>query len=655
MTDRGVARRHAQALVLLSLLPCRSTESEIDMCGIAGYLAAGSRDGLGASLRAMAAALAHRGPDDEGFLEAVTRDGERRVGLAHRRLSIIDLDTGHQPMANEDGTVQIVFNGEIYNFPELRDELIARGHAFRTRSDTETIVHAYEEWGPPCVTRFRGMFAFAIWDARRERLLLARDRYGKKPLFLYEGHEVLLFASEIKAILAFSGVPRRVDREALWDYFAYRYVPAPATLLQGIRKLMPGSYAVCERGEVVETPYFVPDDGRPAPAKPAGEEPVSAFLAQLEEAVRVRMISDVPFGAFLSGGIDSSAVVAMMARHSRHPVKTFSVGFAESEYSELTYARAIADQFHTDHHELAVSQQHLMEHLPALVRYRDAPVAEPSDIPIYLLAREARRTVKMVLTGEGSDEFLGGYPKHLLERYVGAYQRMPAPFRSLLEPLCRSLPYGFRRAKTAVANLALTDPRERLPRWFGALSGAERRGLMRLESPRLNHKPTPWFDSTAGNSALRDILFFDQTSWLPDNLLERGDRMTMAASLEARMPFMDHQLAAFVSALPDEWRVRGFTTKRILREAMRRVLPAEILERPKIGFRVPVNEWFRVSMREYLTDHLLGADSRTREYYRPQALRRYVDEHARGRQNHEKLLWSLLTLEIWHREFGLAA
>jgi asparagine synthase (glutamine-hydrolysing) len=651
MTSRPSAGSR-RAPRLLSLR--RFARYEKGMCGIAGYLAASDRD-LDASLRKMAAALAHRGPDDEGFFQTLTRDGERRVGLAHRRLSIIDLSTGHQPMSNADGSVQIVFNGEIYNFPGLRAELIAKGYVFRTRSDTETIVHAYEEWGPQCVARFRGMFAFAIWDARNERLFLARDRYGKKPLFVYQADDLLLFASEIKAILAVPGVARAVDHGALWDYFAYRYVPAPATLLQGIRKLMPGSYLICERGAVVQRTYFVPDDGQPSTAQPPAGDPVSSFLGQLDEAVRVRMISDVPFGAFLSGGIDSSAVVAMMSRHSGQPVKTFSVGFAESAYSELGYARAIATQFHTDHHELTVSQAHLMEHLPALVRYRDAPVAEPSDIPIYLLAREARRTVKMVLTGEGSDEFLGGYPKHVLERYVGTYQRVPAPLRGLLEPLCRSLPYGFRRAKTAVANLALADPRERLPRWFGALSGEERRSLTQLDSPRLNHKPAPWFDSSRGNSALRGILFFDQTSWLPDNLLERGDRMTMAASLEARMPFMDHQLAAFVSALPDEWRVRGLTTKRILREAMRRVLPAQILKRPKIGFRVPVNEWFRGSMRGYVAEHLLGADSRTRDYYRPQALRGYMEAHAAGRQNHEKLLWTLLTLEIWHREFGLAA
>jgi len=626
------------------------------MCGIAGYLATQPRVELGSSLRKMAAVIAHRGPDDEGFFEAQTRDGERRVGLAHRRLSIIDLSTGHQPMSNEDGAVQIVFNGEIYNFAELREELIAKGHAFRTRSDTETIVHAYEEWGPECVARFRGMFAFALWDAQAERLFLARDRYGKKPLFLYQADGLLLFASEIKAILAVPAVSRRVDRGALWDYLAYRYVPAPATLLEGIRKLMPGSYAVCERGAVVQTTYFVPDDARPLAAKPLQGDPVSDFLAQLDEAVRVRMISDVPFGAFLSGGIDSSAVVAMMSRHSAHPVNTFSVGFAESAYSELAYARAIATQFGTDHHELTVSQEHLMEHLPALVRYRDAPVAEPSDIPIYLLAREARRTVKMVLTGEGADEFLGGYPKHVMERYVAAYQRVPAVVRrGLIEPLCLSLPYGFRRAKTAVANLGLADRRERLPRWFGALSGAERGRLTRLSAPLVNPKAALSFDSFQGNSALRGILYFDQTSWLPDNLLERGDRMTMAASLEARMPFMDHQLAAFVSALPDEWRVRGRTTKRILREAMRRVLPARILERPKIGFRVPVNEWFRGSMRGYLTDHLLGAESRTRDYYHPQVLRGYVEEHTAGRQNHEKLLWCLLSLEVWHRELGLSA
>jgi len=372
--------------------------------------------------------------------------------------------------------------------------------------------------------------------------------------------------------------------------------------------------------------------------------------------VRIRMISDVAFGAFLSGGIDSSAVVGLMSRHSSLPVKTFSVGFTESAYSELGYARTIADYFKTDHHELTVSQHDLMQHLPALVRSRDAPVSEPSDIPIYLLSVEAGRTVKMVLTGEGSDEFLGGYPKHVLERYVRAYQWFPEAVRNgLFAPMFRLLPYGFRRAKTAVVNLGLSASNERLPRWFGALTNSERRQLLAVQAPGASPKLEIQFDTAPDNSLLRRILYFDQTSWLPDNLLERGDRMTMAASIEARMPFMDHELAAFVSGLSDDWRVHRRTTKRILREAMLRLLPAPILERPKVGFRVPVNEWFRTSMKEYLSDHLLGSESRTCGYYQPQMLRRYLHEHIAGRQNHEKLLWSMLNLEIWHREYGVSA
>ena len=626
------------------------------MCGIAGYLTTNLGEDPGASLRRMANAIAHRGPDGEGFFETLAGNGACRIGLAHRRLAIIDLATGQQPMGNEDGSVQIVFNGEVYNFKELREQLAARGYRFRTRSDTEAIVHAYEEWGPDCVSRLRGMFAFAIWDGNRERLFLARDRYGKKPLFICERGGLLLFASEIKSLLAFPGLQASVDRAAIWDYFSYRYVPAPATLFSGIRKLMPGSYLVAERGRVTETRYFWPADRKALPSGAAPPDPVEDFLHRLDEAVRIRMISDVPFGAFLSGGIDSSAVVGLMSRHSSLPVKTFSAGFAESAYSELGYARTIAQYFETDHHELTISQHDLMRHLPALVRSRDAPVSEPSDIPIYLLAVEASRTVKMVLTGEGSDEFLGGYPKHVLERHVRAYQRFPQALRNgLLGPMFRLLPYGFRRVKTAIVNLGLSESTERLPRWFGALTHSERRHLLADSAPESGREPQIQFDTEPGNSPLRRILYFDQTSWLPDNLLERGDRMTMAASIEARMPFMDHELAAFISDLSDDWRVRGRTTKRILRESMLRLLPPAILERPKVGFRVPVNEWFRTSMNDYLRDHLLGSGSRTHAYYQPRMLRRYLDEHTAGRQNHEKLLWSMLNLEIWHREYGVSA
>ncbi len=622
------------------------------MCGIAGYI---SRDSLGRdgrSLRRMAAAIAHRGPDDEGFFETTSADGLYAIGLAHRRLSIIDLSTGHQPMGNEDGSIQIVFNGEIYNFRSLREELSGYGHRFATHSDTETIIHAYEEWGTACVERFNGMFAFAIWDTVKQRAFFARDHFGKKPLYFHQYGENLLFGSEIKSLLACTVLNVQIDHAALWDYFAYRYVPAPSTLFKGIRKLMPGSWAIYEAGQLVEHCYYLPPDRNLLASRYLPADPVGEFLEILDRAVEMRMVSDVPFGAFLSGGIDSSAVVSLMSRHSTLPIKTFSIGFAETRYSELDFARTIAGQYRTEHHELIVSENDIMEQLPALIHFRDAPVAEPSDIPIYLLAREAAHTVKMVLTGEGADEFLGGYPKHVWERYAALYHMLPEFSRhGLVEPLIHLLPYQFRRVKTAITSLALTDSRERLPRWFGALSPAERKYLLALPQAPAANGIARQFDTAPGNSALRNVLYFDQTSWLPDNLLERGDRMTMAASIEARMPFMDRELLAFVTQLPDEWRVRRKMTKVILREAMKRLLPEEILSRPKVGFRVPVNDWFRGSMREYLHDHLLGADSKTRGYYDPPALQRILQEHSSGRQNHEKLLWTLLNFEIWHRQY----
>ncbi len=621
------------------------------MCGIAGFIVHHATPNPHAVLDAMGQAIAHRGPDDTGFFEASTSDGNYRVGLAHRRLSIIDLTTGHQPIGNEDGSVQIVFNGEVYNFQPLREQLIALGHTFATASDTETIVHAYEQWGEACVEHFRGMFAFAIWDAPRERLFLARDRFGKKPLFFCEHEGNLLFGSEIKAVLAFPGVAAQVDRAAVWDYFSYRYVPAPATLFKGIHKLRPGCSAVWENGKFSETRYYTAPDNAVRATTPLPADPVATFLDKLDESVRIRMISDVPFGAFLSGGLDSSAVVGLMSRHSSMPVKTFSVGFKEGEFSELRYAAEIARQFNTEHHELTVSVDEIIKLLPELVRFRDAPVAEPSDVPIYLLAKEARKTVKMVLTGEGADEFLGGYPKHVYENLTAPYQRLPAWLRSgVFEPAVGALPYSFRRAKTAIVNLGLDAFEERMPRWFGVLSDKERAQLVAFDPP-VRQQPADLYGGSADNTALRRILSFDQASWLPDNLLERGDRMTMAASIEARMPFMDHELAAYVSSLPDAYRVRGRATKWILREAMKQLLPSKILQRPKVGFRVPVNEWFRGPMRDYLYEHLTGPASLTRDYYKRPALEAVLADHVAGRQNHEKLLWSLLNLEIWHRQY----
>ncbi|MGK7911436.1 MAG: asparagine synthase (glutamine-hydrolyzing) [Synechococcus sp.] len=624
------------------------------MCGIAGFIANNISENPSVSLRNMIDAVAHRGPDDSGTFEASISNGTRLLGLGHRRLSIIDLATGHQPLASHDGSIQLVFNGEIYNHIELRERLQKRGYTFATSSDSEAIIYSYLEYGEACVEQFRGMFAFAIWDANREVLFLARDRFGKKPLFLYNRDGNFAFASEIKSLLQFPDLKTNINLQSISQYLSYRYVPGPATLFENIVKLPPGAIATWKQGDVQQCSFYTPPDKQKQiqQQSDSSDDLVGDFLNELEESVQVRMISDVPIGAFLSGGIDSSAVVGLMAKHSQLPVQTFSIGFSESNYSELGYAGVIAQQFKTDHHELVVSQDDLMDLLPAMVESRDAPVSEPSDIPLYLLSKEAEKNVKVVLTGEGSDELLGGYPKHVYERYADRYQLVPRWLRSgLFEPLVESLPYRFRRAKTAALNLGLDDWEERMVRWFGALSKKEAQSLVALQVPQQKAWPTDHFDADLDSTALRRILYFDQTSWLPDNLLERGDRVTMAASIEARTPFLDHHLAAFVSQLPDDYRVRNRTTKWVLRESMKRLLPESILNRPKVGFRVPVNVWFQGPMKDYLYDHLTGANSLTADYYHPAELNKLLDEHVSGRKNHEKLLWTLLNLEVWQRRY----
>jgi asparagine synthase (glutamine-hydrolysing) len=622
------------------------------MCGIAGWVARPQSMLTVQTLESMLQAIAHRGPDDEGTCCFGSPGTGHQVFLGHRRLAIIDPEGARQPMCDAAAGLALTFNGEIYNFRELRAELGQLDYRFARDSDTEVLLRAYQHWGGEVVHHLRGMFAFAVWDAPNERLFLARDRFGEKPLFLHENGSGLYFASEIKALLRIPGIKAAVNPEAVWDYLAYHYVPGPKTLFTGIRKLMPGTVAIWERGKLREERYWTAPDRNPCPLQRPRGDAVATFLSRLDEAVKLQMVSDVPFGAFLSGGLDSSTIVALMSRHNS-TVRTFSAGFAEGSYSELGYAAQVARHFGTQHHEIVVQHRDIIERLPQLVAYRDAPVSEPSDIPIYLLAREAARSVKMVLTGEGSDEILGGYPKHIAERFARGYQLLPRHVRHrFIEPLAHALPYGFRRIKTAVTNLNIEDCPERYVRWFGALNRSERD---RLSVLRLNGTPVldaPPFDADPQASTLRRILYFDQTSSLPDNLLERGDRMTMAASIEARVPFLDHELAAFVSSLPDAFRIRGLHSKWVLREAGKQLLPECILARPKVGFRVPVNEWFRGGMREYLLDHLQGGSSVTRRYYDARVLDQVLAEHLNGRQNHEKLLWMLLNLEIWHRQYA---
>ncbi|HEY3076056.1 MAG TPA: asparagine synthase (glutamine-hydrolyzing) [Burkholderiales bacterium] len=623
------------------------------MCGIAGWAAPAASAPDERALQPMLEALFHRGPDGAGSCFYSAEHGAFRVALGHRRLAIIDPNGSRQPMRDDEAGLALTFNGEIYNFRELRAELEGHGHRFERDSDTEVLLRAYQQWGTQCVHRLRGQFAFAVWDARAERLFLARDRFGEKPLYLHEAAGALYFASEIKALLTLPGVTHEVDLSAVWDYLAYRYVPGPRTLLTAIRKLPPASVAIWHRGHLQEIRYWTPPDKFPR-AKPsalANRDTPAAFLAQLGESVELQMVSDVPFGAYLSGGLDSSVIVALMTRHCSK-VKTFSVGFDGDRHSELSHAATVAREFGTEHHEMVVTPRDFIDYLPQLVAARDAPVSEPSDIAIFMLSREASRTVKMVLTGEGSDEVLGGYRKHVAECLAWMYWSVPRRVRLLAAPLVQHLPFRFRDLKIAVASLNCEDWHERYVRWFGAMDFHQRRELSRLRvHEREMRDDLPPFDSHPDASPLRRMLYFDQTSWLPDNLLERGDRMTMAASIEARVPFLDHKLVEFAATLPDHWRVDELRRKRVLREVARSLLPREIPERTKVGFRVPVTEWFTGGMRDYLYDHLRSAGSLTRGYYNAAVLDRVLDEHTRGVQTHDKLLWTLLTLEIWHRQY----
>ena len=450
------------------------------MCGIFGWALSAANRQNRETLARITDLMAHRGPDGAGYWLSKTSDGHFQIGLGHRRLSIIDIGGGSQPMSSEDGRVTVTFNGEIYNYIELREELLSLGHRFRTASDTEVLIEAYRAWNLEAIRRFRGMFAFALWDAETQRLVLARDAFGKKPLFLAERPGALLFGSEIEPLVQFPGFDRAFNAEALGQYLLNRYVPGPSTFFRAVRKLQPGHYAVWQAGNLTITRYFTPPFATTVPDVTSFEEAVRMFDTTFDEAVHIRMRSDAPFGAYLSGGIDSSAVVATMVRHSSEPVRTFSVGFREAEYSELDHARVVAEQFGTDHHELVVEPGAFMDHWPTAVLRRGAPVSEASDIPIFMLSKLASGSVKMVLTGEGSDELMGGYPKHRAEPWVNLYQRlMPKVLHEqLIGPLVRALPYSMRRVKVLALAAGERDLVNRMRVWFGGVSVKEREAII---------------------------------------------------------------------------------------------------------------------------------------------------------------------------------
>jgi asparagine synthase (glutamine-hydrolysing) len=632
------------------------------MCGIAGVVNCKGCEADRSVLERLCARLAHRGPDDEGFYV------HHAAALGQRRLSIIDLTSGRQPMSNEDGSVWVTFNGEIYNFQELRKGLEANGHRFATHSDTETILHTYEQYGPDCVRHFRGMFAFAVWDERRQILFLARDRVGKKPLFYARTPNQFVFASELQALVLHPDISREPDPAAIDDYLTYGYIPAPRTVYRSVHKLPPAHFLTFRLDEGTGIRDFRVERYWQLEYGPkqslSEEEAISGLLEVLGEAVRLRLIADVPLGALLSGGIDSSLVVALMSQLSSRPVQTFSIGFEEQHFNELPYARAVAGRYGTDHHELVVRAQAL-EVLPTLVRHYGEPYADSSAVPSYYVAQLTRRHVKVALNGDGGDESFGGYERYLGSAVADRLHSLPGLVRkgmtglaTLLIPNSLSRRSRLRQARRLLEASALPTARRYL-RWLTYFTPTQKQGLYTPELSTLlaGHDPEAWFlgefDAArkACSQPLDTLLAVDVRTYLPYDLLVKMDIASMACSLEARSPFLDHKVMEFAARLPSRCKVRGTTLKYLLKKAAADLLPAENLHRRKMGFGVPVGAWMRGELRPMLEDLLLGPGARTRAYFQPAAVRRLVGQHTEGRQDYSFQLWALLCLELWHREF----
>ena len=618
------------------------------MCGFAAFYDPTGATPEPAWLAAAARSIRHRGPDDEGFL------CEPGAGLAFRRLAIVDVSAGHQPLSNEDGTVWIAYNGEIYNHAAVRRELEAHGHRYRTHSDTETIVHAYEQWGEDCVRRFDGMFAFAIWDRPRRRMFVARDRVGIKPLYWTRARSGWAFGSEIKALLAFPGVERRPRIEGVVEHLTLRYTAAPHTLFEGIEKLPPGHSLLLEDGRAPVPKRW----WRPAyePRITMDEDTALAEVeTRLTDSVRSHLMSEVPLGALLSGGVDSSLVVAIMSKLLDQPAQTFSVGFdAPGPYSELPFARAVAEHCHTDHHEIVVGAGDLLRELPQLVWHQDEPVSEPAAIPTFLVTQLARQTVTVVLTGEGGDELFAGYPKHAVEPWARRLAHLPAFVRDpLLDHGVDRLPFRFRKLQVVGRSARFRDEAERLSAWFAGFAGTERDALLGPALRPHGGAGAEPFRRALADSAAREtldrILDADLRLWLPDDLLMKMDKMSMAASVEARVPLLDNPLIDWAMRVEPRHKVRGLEGKVLLKRLARKLLPREVVDRPKVGFTVPLAPWFRAELRELLADTLLSPTCLGRGWYEPAALRRIVEDHLAGRRDRSRELWTLLTLELWHR------
>jgi asparagine synthase (glutamine-hydrolysing) len=613
---------------------------------------------------AMAARIFHRGPDSGGFFRSP------QVALAIRRLSIIDLETGDQPLANESGDITLVFNGEIYNYREICEGLRARGHHLKTRSDGEAIIHLYEEQGPDCLRELNGMFAIALWDHRAQRLLLARDRAGEKPLYYWRQGDTLAFGSEIKALLEYPGVGRALDPTALTHYFFYGHFPNPRSVFAEIKKLPAAHRMVVENGNVSIDAYCRPQEYLRAPGKPKvtprqERDLIEELAVRLRQASESRLVSDVPLGVFLSGGVDSSTIVAIMSELSPGNVNSFSVNFPEKTFNEEPYSTLVAKRFRTQHHVLNADKPRMLQALMMLAEYLDEPVADPAVIPTYMISRFAREHIKVALSGEGSDELFGGYPTYMGARLAEYYLRLPGFIRrQFFRRLQRFLPVSSSAVPKGLflrrfLSNAERDPAERHHIWFGMFNPTE---LDQLFSPDwAGPKPASSeifsplarvLEGARFDDTVAEMLYLDFRLYLEDNLLVKVDRSSMACSLELRTPFLDHRLIEFAERLPSQLKVRRFQLKYILKKAVERWLPHEIVYRQKRGFSVPIASWMRNELRP-LVDETLAEDKLRRQgMFNAPFVRRLLNEHWSGRADHRKTLWTLFSFQLWYDRWG---
>ena len=620
------------------------------MCGIAGIVYNDRNRPVSVDdVKRMCGTLIHRGPDDEGFFV------QGNVGLGMRRLKVIDLITGHQPISNEDGSIWIVFNGEIYNYPEIRRDLEQKGHKFATHTDTETIVHAYEEYGEDCVAKLNGMFAFAIWDGRNQKLVLARDRIGVKPLYyLFDGHH-LVFGSELKAILQCQDVPKSIDSEALDAFLTFEYIPAPLSIFSAVKKLAAGHVLILERGEISTRQYW---DLRFCKLKGDEKELGEALCDLLKDAVRMRLISDVPLGAFLSGGIDSSSIVALMSEIMDRPVKTFSIGFDDPSYNELEHARTVAKHFATDHHELTI-QPDVVNLVSDLIRHLDGPLADVSIFPTYLVSKLAREHVTVVLSGDGGDELFGGYEWYVAEKIARYYRHLPESLKIRWIPSLMGLMPPSPKKKGSVNKLKRFVEGSALPeslrhfRWSSFLTEDSKQdlyseGMRQTVSHELTcSRFTAYFERNGEADRFWQEQFADIKTYLADDILVKVDRMSMANSLEARAPFLDYRIAEFAAGLPTSLKLKGFQTKYLLKRCMEAKLPPSILKRKKEGFSIPMKNWLQHELRPMLEDVLSPSRLKNEGLFNAPYIEKLKADHLKGAANNSHQLWSLMIFEIW--------